>query len=384
MNEIAVVSDPFDSILDPNGNTGGNPLDSLWSPNDSIWIDPFDSLLDPDGNTGGNGNPLDSLWNPNDSTWIDPFDSLWNPNDSIWIDPFDSLWNPNDSIWIDPFDSLWDPNDSIWIDPYDSLWNPNDSIWIDPFDSLWNPNDSIWIDPSDSIWNPNDSIWIDPNGNNPLDSLGLGAWIWDSTILNDSLIDIILTWDFNDWDYDLFDSVFTDGLDCGNDFDDIDDLLDSLDNNYVIDFDDLWNDFNDSLINNNIVVFSDDQLDDLWGDFLLIMLQNPIGTNISFDGLVDLFGDYLAQKASTILLSVEDIEDVDITVFPNPATDYIQVEMSDNKTYQVRILDISGKTLQQMEFENSTQVNVLELPRGQYILQISNSVKNHTTSFIKN
>ena len=63
----------------------------------------------------------------------------------------------------------------------------------------------------------------------------------------------------------------------------------------------------------------------------------------------------------------------DITVFPNPAVDftYININNSENKTYDIRLSTMSGKQLQSTSFEGSQYVlNTSNLPVGIYMIQI--------------
>lgn len=64
------------------------------------------------------------------------------------------------------------------------------------------------------------------------------------------------------------------------------------------------------------------------------------------------------------------------TIFPNPATDYLNIEsLNNNEEIQIRIIDVSGKEVLANRISNSriTLLDVSCLERGFYILLISNS-----------
>jgi len=64
--------------------------------------------------------------------------------------------------------------------------------------------------------------------------------------------------------------------------------------------------------------------------------------------------------------------DLSIVIYPNPATDYIQIEINLNYNEQVsaKLLDITGKLLIQKYFTNETKFDTKLLNEGVYILMI--------------
>lgn len=69
----------------------------------------------------------------------------------------------------------------------------------------------------------------------------------------------------------------------------------------------------------------------------------------------------------------------DLSVFPNPATDYVSISAPSNETFTVQLIDVSGKILQtQLLFlsETPTGLSLTDLPAGLYVLRFSN--ENHT------
>ena len=70
-------------------------------------------------------------------------------------------------------------------------------------------------------------------------------------------------------------------------------------------------------------------------------------------------------------------------MYPNPANDMIHVEITDNQSYQLSVLDLSGKILHQQEI--NTQDNVVglsTLQAGLYLVQIKNDSANKTLRLV--
>ena len=65
------------------------------------------------------------------------------------------------------------------------------------------------------------------------------------------------------------------------------------------------------------------------------------------------------------------------TIYPNPATDILNVEMTsfpDEKEVKIELYDIAGrKVFQQLLTNNKTQIDIRHLQPGMYILKVSNS-----------
>jgi polyhydroxybutyrate depolymerase len=76
-----------------------------------------------------------------------------------------------------------------------------------------------------------------------------------------------------------------------------------------------------------------------------------------------------------------------IRVFPNPATDIIQLNLPDNlpAQNQLTILDVSGKKIMRLEnVQRDNVISVSQLAEGWYQLWIETNDKNYIASFIKN
>lgn len=67
--------------------------------------------------------------------------------------------------------------------------------------------------------------------------------------------------------------------------------------------------------------------------------------------------------------------DLDIDVYPNPTSNWIDIEYKTNIILMISLLDLSGKCLKEYEINGNTRLDMTNLEKGFYILQIKNSDK---------
>ena len=86
----------------------------------------------------------------------------------------------------------------------------------------------------------------------------------------------------------------------------------------------------------------------------------------------------------TTSLSNMSQETKDYTVYPNPAQDFIQLDLNEiNDTYQVSILDLNGKTIKLVEdYRDKQIIDVNSLSNGVYFLRVSDSKTSETKKII--
>lgn len=72
-------------------------------------------------------------------------------------------------------------------------------------------------------------------------------------------------------------------------------------------------------------------------------------------------------------------------IYPNPATDYLTIELTKDEPTKMRLLDITGKTLVQQNIREHYQLDVQNLKPGLYFIQLENMDKSvHTEKIIIN
>jgi hypothetical protein len=76
----------------------------------------------------------------------------------------------------------------------------------------------------------------------------------------------------------------------------------------------------------------------------------------------------------------------DFRLSPNPVTDELNIQFTDNQSNIsiISIYSIEGKLLQQAQFQgNNTSLDVQRLPKGMYLLQLKNGDKSTVKRFVK-
>ena len=72
-------------------------------------------------------------------------------------------------------------------------------------------------------------------------------------------------------------------------------------------------------------------------------------------------------------VSLMDIKEFDVSVFPNPAQDELLVELSHLGKYELVMMDIDGKKIFDGKFKDACTVDVTFLSPGVYLLHVFNS-----------
>lgn len=222
----------------------------------------------------------------------------------------------------------------------------------------------IDITVDNSVINGNDSIIY-------IDSIPFGDWIvsnWDSIYIDSTLLDEINNWDTDDWSDSLIDLIFGDSLN-----------INTFDSNdiYVL-FDDLTQEEIDSLLSMGIVGFNLDDLDEFWDDFL----DQTEGTDLlgnSFNALLNLFGNYMGERASEAL-SVEEITNTTLDVFFNPNTSVLTINA--DQIGQVNVYNVQGQRVLSQN-TNTSKLNLSSINTGLYILSIEVNGKLYSHKIVK-
>jgi hypothetical protein len=76
-----------------------------------------------------------------------------------------------------------------------------------------------------------------------------------------------------------------------------------------------------------------------------------------------------------VVLSVNEIAELQSSIYPNPAEDVLNIELTENTNQLlVEIYDITGKKIKNMDFSGVKQrisINVSDLNSGMYIVSLS-------------
>ena len=83
--------------------------------------------------------------------------------------------------------------------------------------------------------------------------------------------------------------------------------------------------------------------------------------------------------SSGAVSNIENLKNAEIKIYPNPASEFINVQLSDNMSNaKLKIYNISGVLVKDIELnDNSDKININELAKGMYIVEIksNNSTK---------
>lgn len=77
-----------------------------------------------------------------------------------------------------------------------------------------------------------------------------------------------------------------------------------------------------------------------------------------------------ANDASAIYSSYSK-EDIKISLFPNPATDYINVQDKDNVVGNVVVYNLAGRKIKSFAIDGNQLLNIMDLPKGMYLIQFT-------------
>jgi hypothetical protein len=62
-------------------------------------------------------------------------------------------------------------------------------------------------------------------------------------------------------------------------------------------------------------------------------------------------------------------DDVKISIYPNPASDYVNVQDRDNSVGSVNIFNLAGRKIKSFAIEGSQMLSIIDLPKGMYLIQ---------------
>lgn len=131
------------------------------------------------------------------------------------------------------------------------------------------------------------------------------------------------------------------------------------------------------------------------GDLIVddkMYVYGPTQTFIyNITGVMDYsFGDFklLPRDANDVVIStsIEEVENIKVSVYPNPASTFIAFELSDDN-FEVKMFDITGKVVKNVySTKNRVNVSVAELDNGVYFYSLYTQKGNliKTNKFVVN
>jgi hypothetical protein len=73
---------------------------------------------------------------------------------------------------------------------------------------------------------------------------------------------------------------------------------------------------------------------------------------------------------SSVALGAQSSSRPDLSVFPNPATDYISVEDHTDMVGEISVISMAGRKVKVFTFNKGEQYYVSDLPKGMYLVQL--------------
>jgi len=110
------------------------------------------------------------------------------------------------------------------------------------------------------------------------------------------------------------------------------------------------------------------------------------GDTLSTDStcVISVYNDtILTANFQQIVTSVGSGNKMDFRIFPNPASDRIQIQGLSNTFYELSIFDVNGRKVKHKQINGSSPVvNVSELKAGMYIVRIRDVFTQFTSKLI--
>ena len=99
--------------------------------------------------------------------------------------------------------------------------------------------------------------------------------------------------------------------------------------------------------------------------------------NFADNGIVHIIDAVLDQT----FLSVDDLEEVNIALYPNPTVDFVRIENFERGNYAV--FDITGSLVKQGPVNGTREINLSDLESGVYIINVLNDAEKASSRFVK-
>ncbi len=100
-------------------------------------------------------------------------------------------------------------------------------------------------------------------------------------------------------------------------------------------------------------------------------------------GITSIYGSLNVKFTPNTLTDVDEINNINVSVYPNPANDVINIEL--DKDANIEVLDILGQIIKTINNNNKeTTIDIKNLPSGVYFVRITTDKEIITKKLIKN
>ncbi len=106
------------------------------------------------------------------------------------------------------------------------------------------------------------------------------------------------------------------------------------------------------------------------------MVETAVGTNNTLT-------QGFHQGLYTLVNIEKQINNTEIKVYPNPTSDYINIDINgaNSSDYKIQLFDNLGKLLINKSYENSKQVSLQKYAKSTYYLKVLNTKENKFDSY---
>lgn len=73
-----------------------------------------------------------------------------------------------------------------------------------------------------------------------------------------------------------------------------------------------------------------------------------------------------------VVLSAQNSVKADLSIYPNPTTEYISVNDQNDVVGHIAIFNLVGKKIKEFDYVKGESLFVADLPKGMYLVQIQN------------
>ncbi len=116
-------------------------------------------------------------------------------------------------------------------------------------------------------------------------------------------------------------------------------------------------------------------ISDFAGQDIKLVFRHYDSTDILYIGLDDVLITHQEDAGTT------DFNDSTVSIYPNPTTDLVNIHSLDNIN-KIRVFDLNGKMIK--EVKDSKQIDLTELQRGTYIINLYSDAKVFSKRVLKN
>lgn len=101
--------------------------------------------------------------------------------------------------------------------------------------------------------------------------------------------------------------------------------------------------------------------------------------------ITDTFGCVHTSAAFSVSLGLDETEMVNWKIYPNPANDFVTIELNQNlEVDKIQLLDLAGRVLKEWTWDNTLkmQLDVSDIPAGYFLLQMVKGTRNWSKKLI--